>query len=97
MGYLGNHSIGVNVKHGKLQIELAVEGWYLATNTVSTAKKIEEGLEFAKEEGKSNDLETRVEDIAYDVYGRVTDGKAIYFKGKNVMLAILPTIPEEVV
>mgnify|MGYP001616696736 CR=1 FL=1 len=95
MGYLGleNDSVGVNVKHEKLGIELAVQGWYLATNVEDTSKSIEEGLIFARDEGKSPDLETRVEDIAYYAYGRVTDGKAIYYKGKNVM----PTIPAEIV
>jgi len=95
MGYLGlENSVGVNVKHGKLEIELAVEGWCHASNAGPTPKEIEEELAFARAEVRSPDLETRVVDTAYDFYGMVTDGyKAIYFRGKNVMLAI----PEEVV
>ena len=94
MGYLGlENSVGVNVKYGKLEIELAVEGWYLATNVDNNSQAIKEGLAFAREEGKSQDLETRIEDIAYNTYGRVIEGKAIYYKGENVK----PTIPAEVV
>ena len=92
MGYLGleNNSVGVNVKHGKLEIELAVEGWYHATNK----DPLKEGLAFARAEGGSPDLETRIEDTVYDVYGNVMPHlKSIYLKGKHVV----PTIPAEIV
>ncbi len=96
MSYLSveKNEAGVNIKHGRLQIELAVQGWHLATNTDSTPKEIEEGLAFAKAEGKSPDLETRVEDATYDIYGRVMiNHKAIYYRGSNVE----PAMPAEIV
>ena len=92
MGYLGlENNIGVNVKHGKLEIELAVERWYFATNAHNDPTSIEKALIFA---GRDDGLETRIESAAYDAYGRAMDDNvAVYHRGEGTEL----TVPLEVV
>lgn len=88
--YLGRD---VNRKYGKLEVELAVDGWVLATNTKNDAASIESSLAWA---GRNRGLETRVEQTAYITppEPRVINGYvAIYKRGEGVN----PRVPTEVV
>jgi|SRR3989338_1190120 len=81
----------INVKHGSLEIELAVQRWYLATNANNNPSDIEGALIFA---GRDEGLETHVEATAYSAFGNITPGYvAIYHRGRGAQ----QTVPEEVI